>query len=47
MPIRKTRPAGWKHGRWVDVVVMQRRLGEGDGSPPEGLGWMASKRAQP
>jgi L-amino acid N-acyltransferase YncA len=34
------RPAGFKHGRWVDVVVMQRHLGEGDGSPPDGQGWM-------
>lgn len=25
---------GFKHGRWVDVVVMQRPLGEGDGSKP-------------
>lgn len=25
---------GWKHGRWVDSVLMQRPLGEGDGSPP-------------
>ena len=26
---------GFKHGRWVDVVIMQRALGEGDGLPPE------------
>jgi phosphinothricin acetyltransferase len=26
---------GFKFGRWVDVVVMQRALGDGDGSPPE------------
>ncbi len=25
---------GWKHGRWLDVVIMQRELGEGDASPP-------------
>jgi L-amino acid N-acyltransferase YncA len=25
--------AGWKFGRWVDVVLMQRTLGEGDGTP--------------
>ena len=24
---------GWKHGRWIDSVLMQRALGEGDGSP--------------
>jgi len=25
--------AGWKFGRWVDVVLMQRALGEGAGTP--------------
>ena len=27
---------GWKHGRWLDSVLMQRPLGEGDGTPPPG-----------
>ena len=26
--------AGWKHGRWLDVVLMQRTLGMGANSPP-------------
>jgi len=26
---------GFKHGRWVDSVLMQRALGEGDSSPPQ------------
>lgn len=26
--------AGWKFGRWLDVVLMQRALGVGDGTPP-------------
>ncbi|MCD6074553.1 MAG: family acetyltransferase [Rhodospirillales bacterium] len=26
--------AGFKHGRWVDSVMMQRALGEGDTTPP-------------
>jgi L-amino acid N-acyltransferase YncA len=26
--------AGFKFGRWVDVVLMQRMLGEGGGTPP-------------
>lgn len=30
------RAAGFKHGRWVDVVLMQRALGEGDSSVPAG-----------
>jgi L-amino acid N-acyltransferase YncA len=34
------RSAGFKHGRWVDVVVMQKLLGEGDTSPPAGQGWI-------
>jgi phosphinothricin acetyltransferase len=25
---------GWKHGRWLDTVLMQRELGSGDGAPP-------------
>lgn len=28
---------GFKHGRWVDVVLMQRALGPGDTTPPEAL----------
>jgi len=27
---------GWKHGQWVDSVLMQRALGPGDATPPEG-----------
>ncbi len=27
--------AGWKHGRWVDSVLMQRPLGDGSAKPPE------------
>ncbi|MGE0221620.1 MAG: N-acetyltransferase family protein [Acetobacteraceae bacterium] len=26
---------GYKHGRWLDSVLMQRRLGQGDASPPD------------
>ena len=29
---------GWKFGRWVDVVWMQRALGPGDSAPPDGPG---------
>jgi phosphinothricin acetyltransferase len=28
------RSAGYKFGRWVDSVLMQRPLGSGDGAPP-------------
>ena len=28
--------AGWKQGRWVDVFVMQRKLGAGSETLPEG-----------
>ncbi len=27
---------GWKHGRWVDSVLMTRPLGAGASTPPEG-----------
>jgi phosphinothricin acetyltransferase len=33
------RAAGFKHGRWADVVVMQRALGDGDTAAPDGRGW--------
>jgi len=29
---------GFKHGRWVDSVLMQRALGPGTGTPPQGSG---------
>jgi len=28
------RSVGWKHGRWLDTVLMQRPLGPGDTTPP-------------
>lgn len=28
------RSAGWKLGRWIDVVIMQKTLGPGDSAPP-------------
>ena len=28
------RSVGFKHGRWLDTVLMQRPLGKGDTSPP-------------
>jgi L-amino acid N-acyltransferase YncA len=28
------RSVGFKHGRWLDVVMMQRPLGSADASPP-------------
>ena len=27
--------AGWKHGRWLDNVYMQKALGPGSSEPPE------------
>jgi phosphinothricin acetyltransferase len=32
------RAAGWKLGRWLDVVIMQRSLGLGDGAAPTEYG---------
>jgi phosphinothricin acetyltransferase len=29
------RSVGWKHGRWLDSVLMQRPIGAGDSAPPE------------
>jgi phosphinothricin acetyltransferase len=33
-PAGVMKAAGWKFDRWLDVVVMQRALGRGDGAPP-------------
>jgi phosphinothricin acetyltransferase len=32
------RAVGFKHGRWLDTVLMQRPLGDGDRTPPGDLG---------
>jgi L-amino acid N-acyltransferase YncA len=32
------RDVGYKHGRWVDIVLMQRPLGPGSDEPPDTLG---------
>ena len=32
-PVGTLRDIGWKHGRWLDVVVMQRTLGDGAARP--------------
>lgn len=37
------RAVGFKHGRWVDSVLMQRGLGQGDGEPP-GAGPIVASR---
>jgi len=34
-PVGTLDGAGWKHGKWLDVFVMQRQLGEGNQSLPE------------
>jgi phosphinothricin acetyltransferase len=33
-PVGIYRDVGWKHARWLDVVMMQRHLGEGGSTPP-------------
>jgi len=37
-PAGVCRSVGFKHGRWVDTVWMQRPLNGGDGAPPFGPG---------
>jgi len=32
--VGRLRSVGFKHGRWVDTVIMQRPLGDGDAAPP-------------
>ena len=33
-PVGTLQSVGFKHGRWLDVVVMQRPLGSADSNPP-------------
>jgi L-amino acid N-acyltransferase YncA len=35
-PVGTLRAVGWKHGRWLDTVLMQRALGPGDTVPRDG-----------
>lgn len=35
LPVGTLNAAGWKHGEWIDVFLMQRALGEGHESLPE------------
>lgn len=35
-PVGTLRSTGFKFGRWVDTVLMQRSLGPGDGTLPDG-----------
>lgn len=34
-PVGTLAAAGWKHGKWLDVFVMQRQLGEGSQTLPD------------
>lgn len=34
-PVGTLASAGWKHDQWIDVFVMQRKLGEGGDTLPE------------
>jgi phosphinothricin acetyltransferase len=36
LPVGTLTGAGWKHGQWIDVFLMQRPLGEGNETLPEG-----------
>jgi L-amino acid N-acyltransferase YncA len=37
-PVGVFKSCGWKFGRWLDIVLMEKSLGEGDTTPPEGAG---------
>ncbi len=34
-PVGTLAAAGWKHGQWIDVFLMQRKLGEGGDTLPQ------------
>ena len=33
-PVGSFKSCGWKFGRWLDIVLMEKALGEGDATPP-------------
>jgi L-amino acid N-acyltransferase YncA len=33
-PVGVVQSCGWKFGRWLDIVLMQKTLGAGDSAPP-------------
>jgi L-amino acid N-acyltransferase YncA len=35
-PVGTIASCGWKFGRWLDIVLMEKALGAGDATPPEG-----------
>lgn len=36
-PVGVVRSCGWKFGRWLDIVMMDKALGDGNRSAPEGV----------
>ena len=34
-PVGQFKSCGWKFGRWLDIVLMEKPLGEADTTPPE------------
>jgi L-amino acid N-acyltransferase YncA len=34
-PVGTLKSCGWKFGKWLDIVLMEKSLGEGDTTPPE------------
>ena len=42
LPVGTLASVGFKHGRWVDSVIMQRALGPGDATPPDAGGRAAA-----
>jgi phosphinothricin acetyltransferase len=38
VPVGVFKSCGWKFGRWLDIVLMEKAIGEGDTTPPERAG---------
>ena len=34
-PVGTLKSCGWKFGKWLDIVLMEKTLGDGDSTPPE------------
>ena len=42
-PVGTLKSCGWKFGKWLDIVLMEKTLGEGDTTPPERCRRMKNK----
>ena len=46
-PVGTLKSCGWKFGRWLDIVLMEKTLGEGDTTPARGVNRVRREQQDP